>query len=116
MSNDMPFSISEKSQQQMSKFIVGEQADEYGFKYITAMVPPFSGVVFTFGGVSLSDEGVLSYDYTLINEKDAAIVADNTEEWKQFTGDTLIALIEFMIENNTVVYKGNKATYDDRKV
>jgi hypothetical protein len=78
-----------------------------GFDVIELTSDPFSGILYTYGGVQLIEEDDtlrVKFDYDVILDNNN--VDTNTQEFRNHIGDILMELIEDGAMNNNLTYTG----------
>ena len=86
----------------MIKCEVLETATDHGFNKIKLLEGEFKDVVFSYGSVSVDEQGehaTLHFDYDVY---DGTI--ENVERFEQTIGDLLMYILEEQITHNQVVY------------
>lgn len=79
-----------------------------GFTRIKVKTGRFSGVVYSYGAVAfeeLADELKLKFEYNILENEQ---LIDDVSEFKQLTGDILLAMIDKQLSASEVIYHGGK--------
>ena len=81
-----------------------------GFQIIRITVGKFQGVKYTYGSVAFEnidygEEIRLQFEYNVIEGVEKI---SDYEEFKQLTGDTLVAILQSQINTGDVIYGGGK--------
>ena len=64
----------------------------------------FAGCQLVYGAVSITDEGVLKFDYEIVN--DYTVNMSRMESFVDAIGEILISMIEDHLTKSEVIYKG----------
>lgn len=72
----------------------------------------FKGIVYKFGGVSITeenDDAQMHFSYDVVS---GAIPTEDKSEFESFIGDRLIEMLEEQLKERSVVYNGGVADAD----
>lgn len=66
----------------------------------------FAGCQVIYGGINITEEGTLKFDYNIVN--DYNVSKDKMPELVQTLGDLLVQLIDESMEKGETIYKGGQ--------
>lgn len=80
----------------MTKYVVLEAKDKDGLCPIMITEGPFESYVYTYDVVRMSDDGVLSFNYEILEGSDDY----DTELFKQTIGDILVSMVMESVDDD----------------
>ena len=91
----------------MKPYEVLSRTDQNGYYFIELTEGDFKGIIYSFGGVELIEEGDharLKYDYVIEDKEDYPNL--DVKAFEHFIGDILVDMITEGLALKTLVYKG----------
>lgn len=91
----------------MKPYEILSRTDKNGYYFIELTEGDFKGIIYSFGGVELVEEGDharLKFDYEIEDKEDYPNI--DAKQFEQQIGDILVDMIEEGLALNTIVYKG----------